>query len=184
MLQKLEFKSLNAEDIKFLKSELYSSVRILFFLSIFSIVFPGFCIYRISINPDMTDKPFAFFMVIICFGFWTYLTLNGIKLTIKEKQNLFSQRKVTGNLEILDKEIITIKGDDSDTYSYELSIYSDLEEKNKSLSIMKKDYDKIKVGDVVWIEYYLDCHYIKTLKFGEQNMKYKKFANNKTQRII
>ena len=175
MLQNLEFKSLNAEDIKFLKSELYSSVRILFFLSLFSIVFPGFCIYRILIDSAMTDKTYAFFMVIICFGFWTYLTLKGIKVTIKEKQNLFSQRKVTGNLEILDKEIITIKGDESDTYSYELSIYSDLEGKNKNISIMKKDYNKIKVGDVAWIEYYLDCNYIKTLKFGEQNMKYKKF---------
>lgn len=173
MLQKLE--SLNAEDIKFLKSELYSSVSILFFLSLFSIVFPVFCIYRIFIDPDMTDKTFAFFMVIICFGFWTYLTLKGIKVTIKEKKNLFSQRKVTGNLEILNKEIITIKGDESDTYSYELSIYSDLEGKTKNISIMKKDYDKIKVGDVAWIEYYLDCNYIKTLKFGEQNMKYKKF---------
>ena len=173
MLQKLE--SLNAEDIKFLKSELYSSVRILFFLSLFSIVFPVFCIYRIFIDPDMTDKTFAFFMVIICFGFWTYLTLKGIKVTINENKNLFSQRKVTGNLEILNKEIITIKGDESDTYSYELSIYSDLEGKTKIISIMKKDYDKIKVGDVAWIEYYLDCNYIKTLKFGEQNMKYKKF---------
>ena len=173
MLQKLE--SLNAEDIKFLKSELYSSVRILFFLSLFSIVFPVFCIYRIFIDPDMTDKTFAFFMVIICFGFWTYLTLKGIKVTINENKNLFSQRKVTGNLEILNKEIITIKGDESDTYSYELSIYSDLEGKTKNISIMKKDYDKIKVGDVAWIEYYLDCNYIKTLKFGEQNMKYKKF---------
>ena len=173
MLQKLE--SLNAEDIKFLKSELYSSVRILFFFSLFSIVFPGFCIYRIFIDPDITDKKFAFFMVIICFGFWTYVTLKGIKVTIKEKQNLFSQRKVTGYLEILDKEIITIKGDESDTYSYELSIYSDLEGKTKSISIREKDYDKIKVGDVVWIEYYLDCNYIKTLKFGEQNIKYKKF---------
>jgi len=173
MLQKLE--SLNAEDIKFLKSELYSSVRILFFFSLFSIVFPGFCIYRIFIDPDITDKKFAFFMVIICFGFWTYVTLKGIKVTIKEKQNLFSQRKVPGYLEILDKEIITIKGDESDTYSYELSIYSDLEGKTKSISIMEKDYDKIKVGDVAWIEYYLDCNYIKTLKFGEQNIKYKKF---------
>lgn len=173
MLQKLE--SLNAEDIKFLKSELYSSVRILFFLSLFSIVFPGFCIYGIFIDPDMTDKTFAFFMVIICFGFWTYVTLKGIKVTIKENKNLFSQKKVTGNLEILDKEIITIKGDESDTYSYELSIYSDLEGKTKNISIMKKDFDKIKVGDVAWIEYYLDCNYIKTLKFGEQNMKYKKF---------
>ena len=173
MLQKLE--SLNAEDIKFLKSELYSSVRILFFFSLFSIVFPGFCIYRIFIDPDITDKKFAFFMVIICFGFWTYVTLKGIKVTIKEKQNLFSQRKVTGYLEILDKEIITIKGDESDTYSYELSIYSDLEGKTKSISIREKDYDKIKVGDVVWIEYYLDCNYIKTLKFGEQNIKYKRF---------
>lgn len=173
MLQKLE--SLNAEDIKFLKSELYSSVRILFFLSLFSIVFPGFCIYRILIDPDMIDKTFPFFMVMICFGFWTYVTLKGIKVTIKEKQNLFSQSKVIGNLEILDKEIITIKGDESDTYSYELSIYSDLEGKTKNISIMKKDYDKIKVGDVAWIEYYLDCNYIKTLKFGEQNMKYKKF---------
>lgn len=27
----------------------------------------------------------------------------------------------------------------------------------------------IKVGDIVWIEYYLDCHYIKTLKFGALN---------------
>ncbi len=114
-------------------------------------------------------------MVIICFGFWTYVTLKGIKVTIKEKQNLFSQRKVTGYLEILDKEIITIKGDESDTYSYELSIYSDLEGKTKNISIMEKDYDKIKVGDVAWIEYYLDCNYIKTLKFGEQNIKYKKF---------
>jgi len=175
MLQKLEFKSLNAEDIKFLKSELYSSVRILFFLSLFSIVFPGFCIYRIFIDPDMTEKTFAFFMVIICFGFWTYVTLKGMKASIKEKKNLFSQRKVMGNLEILGKEIITIKGDDSDTYSYELSIYSDLEGKNKTISIMKKDYEKIKVGDIAWIEYYLDCHYIKTLKFGEQNLKYKKF---------
>ena len=76
MLQKLE--SLNAEDIKFLKSELYSSVRILFFLSLFSIVFPGFCIYRIFIDSNMTDKTYAFFMVIICFGFWTYVTLKGI----------------------------------------------------------------------------------------------------------
>ena len=71
--------------------------------------------------------------------------IKGIKVTIKEKQNLFSQRKVTGYLEILDKEIITIKGDESDTYSYELSIYSDLEGKTKNISIMEKDYDKIKV---------------------------------------
>ncbi|KIQ20104.1 hypothetical protein RT99_13475 [Flavobacterium sp. MEB061] len=76
---------------------------------------------------------------------------------------MFSQRKVTGNLEILDKETITIKGDDSDTYSCELSIYSDLEGKNKTISITEKDYTKIKVGDILWIEYYLDCHYIKTV---------------------
>lgn len=177
MLQKLEFESLNAEDIKFLKKELYFGVRVLFFLSLFSILFPGFCIYRIFTDSNISDKPFVFFMVIICFGFWTYLTLKGIKETIKEKQNLLLQKKVIGNLQILDKEIITIKGDESnDTYSYELNIYSDLEGKNKNISILKKNYDKIKVGDLVWIEYYLDCNYIKTLKFEDQYIKYKRFT--------
>ena len=175
MLQNLEFKSLNAEDIKFLKSELYSSVRILFFLSLFSIVFPGFCIYRILIDSNIIDKIFALFMVIICFGFWSFITMKGLKGMVKEKRNLLLQKKIIGNIEILEKEIKIIKGDENDTYSYELKFFFDLEGKNKSISIMKKNYDIIKVEDIAWIEYYLDCNYIKTLKFNGQNLKYKRF---------
>ncbi len=177
MKQKLEFDTLNSEDIKFLKSELYLGYRILFFLSLFSIVFPVFCIYSIFINSNITDKTFPLFMIIICFGFWTYLTLKGFKATIKEKQNLFLQKKVKGYLEIIDKEIITIKSDESnDTHSYEIKIYSEIEEKNKNIIIDRNKYEKIQIGNFVWIEYYLDCNYIKTLIFNEEKIKYKTFS--------
>ena len=176
MLEELEYKPLNPEDIKFLKSKFYYGVRVLFFLSLFSIVFPIFCIYRISIDSDITDKTFAFFMVLICFGFWTYVTIKGIKKTVQEKQNLYSQKKIIGNVKVLEKEIITIAGIESnDTYSYELKIFSRIENKHKKISIIKKYYEKIQIGEILWIEYYLDSSYIKTLIFEKEKISYKIF---------
>ena len=176
MLKQLEYRPLNDKDIRFLKSKFHYGVRVLFFLSLFSIAFPGFCIYQIFINPDISDKTFPFFIVIIYFGFWTYLTIKGIKKTVQEKQNLFSQKKLVGNVTVLEKEIITIKEDESnDTYSYELKIFSVLENSHKKISIPEKYYRKIQIGEILWIEYYLDCNYIKTLIFKEEKIKDKKF---------
>lgn len=176
MLEQLEYKPLNPEDIKFLKRKFFYGVRVLFLLALFSIALPGFFIYRIFIDSNITDKTFSFFMVIICFGFWTYVTIKGIKKIVQEKQNLYSQKKIAGNVKVLEKEIITIEGDESnDTYSYELKIYSEIENKHKKISILKKYYEKIQIGEILWIEYYLDCNYIKTLNFENEKIKHKTF---------
>jgi hypothetical protein len=178
MEQELEIKTLNIDDIKFLKQKLNFGFSVLFFFSLFSIIFPGLCIYLIFINDDITEKAFPFFGVIICFGFWTYVTLKGIRKTIKEKQNLYLQKKIQGNVMVLGKEIVRIKGDEAnDTFLYEIKIYSEIEKKDKKISILEKYYDKIQIGNFLWIEYYLDCNYIKTINFDGQNIKYKIFSN-------
>lgn len=176
MKQKLEIKTLSNEDIKFLKEQLNCGYKILFFISLISIGFPSFCIYLILIDTTITEKTLAFLGIIVCFGFWTYLTFNRMKKVIKEKRNLNLQEKIEGNIEVLDKEIITIDGDDSnDTYLYLLKVYSEIEKKYKNISVMEKHYNKIQIGKFIWIEYYLDCNYIKTLVFEKENINYKVF---------
>lgn len=138
MEQKLEIKTLSIEDKFFLKKQLKLGYKILFFISLISIGFPSFCIYQIFINPTITEKTLAFLGIIVCFGFWTYLTFNRMKKVIKEKRNLNLQEKIEGNIEVLDKEIITIDGDNSnDTYLYLLKVYSEIEKKYKNISVLE-----------------------------------------------
>ncbi|MEA9412671.1 hypothetical protein [Flavobacterium sp. PL02] len=177
MQQILEIKDINDEDIKFLKKELNYGYKIWLFFSLFSIVFPCICIYQIFDNPEIIDKTIPLLAVIIIFGFWAYVTIGGFKSMIKEQQNLLLQKKIEGNIIVLEKEIITIKGHESnDSYSYELKIYSEIERIHKNISIDEKYYDKIQKGNLIWLEYFSDCNYIKTLIFEQQNIKNKTFT--------
>ena len=177
MKQELSIKELNIGDIKYLKKELNFGFKILFFLILLSVIFPCFCIYYISINSKIAEKTFSLLYVIICFGFWIYLTFKGIKKIVREKQKLYSQKRIEGNVEVLEKKVIRIKGDESnDTFSYQIKFFSEIEEKYKYISILENYYKKMQVGDFLFIEYYLECDYIKTLIFEEQNIKYKIFT--------
>ncbi|WP_264553340.1 hypothetical protein [Flavobacterium sp. N2038] len=179
MQEILEIKELNTEDIKFLKGELKKTYVFLFCLSLFSIVLPGYLIYLIFTNPDIEDGGFAVLMVIIVFGFWTYVGINGMIKSREEKQGLLLQKKIEGNVKVVKKEIVTNEGHDSDTLSHEITIYSQIEEKYRNISIYKKDYDKIEVGDFMRITYFTDNTSIKALIFKEQNLKYKSFTSTK-----
>ncbi|OXB09226.1 hypothetical protein B0A81_06505 [Flavobacterium plurextorum] len=178
MQQTLKNTTLNDEDIKFLKRQLKKGYLTWIIFSLFSIVFPGVCIYMIITNEEISDKATPILAVIIIFGFWIYITIKAIIDTTKEQQNLLLQKKVEGNIIVLEKEIITTKGHEAnDTDSYEITIYSEIEEKHKNISVKKKYYEKIQIGDVLWIEYYLDSNYIKTLIFKQQDIKSKYFTN-------
>ncbi|WP_289659837.1 hypothetical protein [Flavobacterium panacagri] len=144
--------------------------------SLFSIVFPCSAIYATITNKELDDKAFPILIVIVIFGFWIYVTIMGIIDTIKEQQNLLLQKKVEGNIIVLEKERIVIKGEDSDTDSYQIKMYSEVEEKHKSIWINQKYYEKIQIGNSMWIEYYLDCNYIKTLLLDGKNIKSKGFT--------
>jgi hypothetical protein len=172
--QFLEIKPLKDEDIKFLKKKVYFGYRVWLIFSLVSIVFPFFMIYSIFTS-DIEDKKFPILVVIVIFGFWPYVTITGLKDIRRQQKNLLFQKKIEGNIEVLKKEIITIEGHDSDTLSYELKIYSEIEEKYKNISIRQKYYDKIQVGNFIWIEYFIDSNDIKTLIFEEQNIKSKYF---------
>ncbi|MBL0737952.1 hypothetical protein JI750_13685 [Flavobacterium sp. GN10] len=99
--------------------------------------------------------------------------------TREEKENLLLQKKIEGNLKVLEKEIVTNEGYESDTLSYEITIYSEIEQKHRNISINRKDYDKIEVGDFVGITYFTDNTSIKTLLFKDQNLKYKSFTHKR-----
>ncbi|PBJ15707.1 hypothetical protein [Flavobacterium sp. ACN6] len=175
MPQTLKITSLTNEDIKFLKTKLKKSYLGWLIFSLFSVVFPAFCIYAIITNDELEDKGFLILIVLIIFGLWIYLTIRGILDTIKEQQNLLSQTKIEGDTIVLEKEIVTIEGHESDSTSHQIKIYSAVEEKHKSIWINQKYYEKIQIGDSIWIEYFLDCNYIKTLRFDGQNIKSKTF---------
>lgn len=175
MEQILKITSLNNEDIKFLKGQLKKGYLVWLIFSLFSIVFPFSAIYGIINNKELDDKVFYILLVFVFFGLWIYLTVMGIRDTVKEQQNLLLQTKIEGNIKVLEKEIVTIEGHDSDTDTYRIKMYSEVEEKYKSIWIDQKDYDKIQVGDSIWIEYFLDCNYIKTLLFDGQKIKSKIF---------
>ena len=178
MHQTLKNTTLNDEDIKFLKRQLKKGYLTWIIFSLFSIVSPGVCIYMIITNEEISDKATPILAVIIIFGFWIYITIKAIIDTTKEQQNLLLQKKVEGNIIVLEKEIITTKGHEAnDTDSYEITIYSEIEEKHKNISVKKKYYEKIQIGDMLWIEYYLDSNYIKTLIFEQQDIKSKYFTN-------
>lgn len=175
----LEIKELNTEDVKFLKRELKKTYAFLFFLSLLGIVLPVYLIYLTSTNTASEDKGFALLMIIVIFGFWTYAAIKAMISTRAEKQNLLLQKKIEGNLKVLEKEIITNEGYESDTLSHEITIYSEIEEKYRNISINRKDYDKIEIGDFVRITYFTDNTSIKALIFKDQNLKYKSFRYKK-----
>ena len=175
----LEIKELNTDDIKFLKRELKKTYLFLFFLSLFSIVLPIYIIYLITNKPDNNDKGFAFLMVLVIFGFWTYTAIKEMIKTREEKQGLLLQKKIEGNVKVVEKEIVTNEGYESDTLSYEIAIYSQIEEKYRNISIKKKEYDKIEIGDFISITYFTDNTSIKTLIFKEQHLKYKSFTSTR-----
>ena len=114
-------------------------------------------------------------MVLFIFGFWELTTILGFKKVIKEKQNLNSQKKIVGDVKILEKEIKIVKGSDDDIFYYLLKIYSDFEDKQKQISIDKRDYDVIEIETFIWIEYFFDSNYIKSLVYRERNINNKNF---------
>lgn|GEM_PF-2030751 len=175
----LEIKELNTEDIKFLKKELKKTYALSFFLSLLGIVLPIYLIYLTVTNSDLEDKGFPLLMIIVIFGFWTYAAIKAMITTREEKQNLLLQKKIEGNLKVLEKEIVTNEGYESDTQSYEITIYSEIEEKHRNISINRKDYDKIEVGDFLGITYFTDNTSIKALIFKEQDLKYKSFTHKR-----
>jgi len=179
MQEILEIKELNTDDIKFLKRELKKTYLLLFFLSLYSIVLPIYLIYLIINKPDKEDKGFGLLMVLVIFSFWTYTTIKAIPKTREEKQRLLLQKKIEGNVQVVEKEIVTNEGYESDTLSYEIAIYSQVEEKYRNISIDKKEYAKIEVGDFVRITYFTDNTSIKTLIFKEHHLKYKSFTSTK-----
>lgn len=175
MQQTLSIRNINDDDIKYLKRKIRTTYIVLAFFSVFSIVFPVFCIYRLLIMPD--SNALGILLVILIFGFWTYATIKIAISNIKEKQNLLLQKKIEGTIIILEKEMVTIKGEDSDTNSYRLKFYSEIEEKHKKISIREKDYYIIEVGDIMEIEYFVNPNYIKVLFFKQQRFKYASFTN-------
>ncbi|SDY54925.1 hypothetical protein SAMN05444397_101911 [Flavobacterium aquidurense] len=76
--------------------------------------------------------------------------------TREEKQGLLLQKKVEGNVKVVKKEIVTNEGYESDTLTYEIAIYSQIEGKYKNISIEKKEYDKIEIGDFIRITFFTD----------------------------
>ncbi|OXA82056.1 hypothetical protein B0A65_01460 [Flavobacterium frigidimaris] len=95
-------------------------------------------------------------MVLIIFGFWTFTTIKAMVKTREEKQGLLLQKKVEGNVKVVKKEIVTNEGYESDTLTYEIAIYSQIEGKYKNISIEKKEYDKIEIGDFIRITFFTD----------------------------
>lgn len=175
MHQTLKIVSLTNDDIKFLKRKLKKNYLGWLIFSLFSVVFPGFGIYATITNEELDDKAFPILIIVIIFGFWIYLTIKGILETIKEQQNLLFQTKIEGNIIVLEKEIVTIEGYESDSTSYEIKVYSEIEEKHRNISVNQKYYNKIQIGDSLWIEYYLTSNYIQTLLFNGENIKSKSF---------
>ncbi len=177
MQDSLKITSLNHEDIKFLKRQLRKSYFVWLIFSLFSVVFPCSVIYAIISNKkeELHYKVFYILLVLLFFGLWIYFTIRGIIDAVKEQQNLLLQQKIEGSITVLEKQMVTIEGNDSDTDTYQIKMYSEVEEKHKNIWIDQKYYDKIQVGDVMWIEYYLDCNYIKTLVINGQNIKSKIF---------
>lgn len=177
MQQTLKITSLTDEDIKFLKKQVRKGYLTWSIFSIITIVFPFSCVYLIITNEELTDKIFSIFMVLIIFGFWIYATIRAIIDINKDRKYLLLQKKIEGNSIVLEKEIVTIEGHDSDRDSYQIKIYSDVEEKHRIIEVTKKYYELIQTGDSLWIEYYLDSNYIKTLIFDKIDSKYKNFVN-------
>lgn len=79
------------------------------------------------------------------------------------------------------KEVVTNEGYESDTLSHEITIYSPIEEKYRNISIYKKDYNQIQVGDFVKITYFTDNTSIKDLIFEDRNLKSKYFTTIQQQ---
>lgn len=177
----LEIKELNTEDIQFLKRDLKKSYMVALFLALIGIVLPAYFIYLITVKSYAEDKEFALLMVIVVFSFWTYIAVKGIIDVREEKQNLLLQKKIEGNVSILKKEVVTNEGYESDTLSHEITIYSPIEEKYRNISIYKKDYNQIQVGDFVKITYFTDNTSIKDLIFEDRNLKSKYFTTIQQQ---
>ncbi|HEY1194046.1 hypothetical protein [Flavobacterium sp.] len=177
MQQTLKITSLTDEDVKFLKRQVKKGFLTWSIFSLITIVFPFSCIYAIITNEELTDKLFPILIVLIIFGFWIYVTIRAIIDISKDRKYLLLQKKIEGNSIVLQKEIVTIERHESDRDSYQIKIYSDVEEKHRKIEVDKKYYERIQIGDSLWIEYYLDSNYIKTLEFDKMDSKYKSFVN-------
>ncbi|WP_433830746.1 hypothetical protein [Flavobacterium anhuiense] len=181
MHETLELKELNTEDIKFLRQLLKKGYVMLFFLFLCFIVLPSYLIFLAINMPEDENGGFAILMIIVIFGLWIYFTIQAMITVIERKRGLLLQKKIEGNVKILKKEILNDKGFDSDTPSYEITIYSPVEEKYRNVSIMKSDYEKIEIGDFISIAYFTMNTSIKALIFKEKNLKYVSFT---TQRDV
>jgi len=179
MQETLEIKELNTDDIKFLKRKLNQGYVLSFFSVLFFIVLPIYLIYLAINKPEDEERGFAILMIVVIFAFWIYVTIQAIIMVVERKRGLLLQKKIEGNTKVLKKEILNDKGFDSDRPSHEITIYSQVEEKYRNVSIHERDYEKIEIDDFVSITYFTMNTSIKALIFKDKNLKYKHFTSQR-----
>lgn len=181
MTPDLQIVGLSKDDISFLKNKLHKWVAIFILISIVTILFPGFIIFKVISKPEaISEKIIPILATIICFGYWTYVTLRIPGKIILENRNLLTQFKIQGRTKILSKERIRNDFEDNDAFSYVLTIRSEIENIRKHIIVPFPFYEKIQTGNSIWIEYFSYSYYIKTLSFEGQEIKNVSFRQKST----
>jgi hypothetical protein len=167
----MEERDLTTEDILYLTNELNTrKVYTVLWIVILLLLCYGFYALNFKNNSSNYFKP-AIFLEVVVLGMLFYITAKGIERDINLKRKLLDQKKIVGHLKVLEKDI-TNQNDSDSSSEYVIKVFSNIENKNKYIFLKGKDYRRINLDDLIYIEYFSDSNIIKILSFQNQKLDY------------
>ncbi|MEN2400175.1 hypothetical protein GKZ90_0010325 [Flavobacterium sp. MC2016-06] len=171
----MEEVELTENDILYLKKELneywvYSVFWVIIFIGLYYWFFYS---NFYGENADSFSFLSAIFLL-VALVFFSYILVMGIQRNIKLHRNLLKQKKIIGDFKVIEKEIVG-KDDSDSANQYAITIFSEIENKPKHLFLSYKDYNRINIDDLVYVEYFTDSGFIKFLEFENRKLEYKRY---------